>query len=141
MNLGYSINLASFEFKEKLDKGGNPYILHLLYVMNEMVVYKDIDLMIIGVLHDLFEDTTYTAEDLLDMGYSFRVVDALVALTHVKDESYDDYIKRIAVNVDARKVKLADLRHNSDITRMKGLREKDFKRLEKYHRAYMFLSE
>ena len=63
----------------------------------------------------------------------------LAILTHYDDETYDEYIKRITVNKHAILIKMADLRHNSNINRMKGLREKDFQRLEKYHRAYKTL--
>jgi hypothetical protein len=62
-------------------------------------------------------------------------------LTHAPDEPYDAYIKRIATNRDATKIKLEDLRDNSDITRLKGLRQKDFERMEKYHRAFLFLQK
>lgn len=135
--LSKAIRIASVAFEGKDDKGGQPYILHCLHVMNK--VAPDHDLMIIAVLHDLVEDTEWKFEDLIDQGFSHRVITALDCLTHRDKEEYDDYIRRIATNADARRVKLEDLKHNSDITRMKGLREKDFKRLEKYHRAYEFL--
>jgi hypothetical protein len=77
---------------------------------------------------------------LVDMGLHLSTVDAIDTLTHRKGEPYDDYIKRISKCRRARIVKLADLRHNSDIMRMKGLSKKDFDRLEKYHRAYAYLS-
>ena len=139
-NLSNAIALTSEVFKEVSDKSGTPYILHCLHVMNA-VGPEDHELMTIAVLHDVVEDTEITLENLMEAGYSTRVVNALTCLTHVRWEPYDDYIKRVAENKDAIKVKLADLGHNSDIHRMKGLREKDFKRLEKYHRAYAFLSQ
>jgi hypothetical protein len=70
-----------------------------------------------------------------------RQASALHYLTHSPSQPYDDYIKEIAMNLDAKAVKLADLRHNTDILRLKGLRKKDFDRLEKYHRAFVYLSE
>ncbi len=133
--LDQAIALASREFLGRFDKGGVPYILHCLTVMNG-VDQSDEELMIIAVLHDLVEDTKYTLHSLAILGYSERVVSALDCLTHRTNEPYDDYIDRISGNLDAILVKMADLRHNSDITRMKGLRDKDFKRLEKYHRNY-----
>lgn len=139
MNLSNAIALASVEFKDVTDKSGVPYILHCLHVMNTVGPY-DHELMTIAVLHDLIEDTEYTLDKLVELGYSMRVVNALTCLTHIQWEPYDDYIKRVAENEDAIKVKLADLSHNSDIHRMKGLRDKDFKRLEKYHRAFAFLT-
>lgn len=62
-------------------------------------------------------------------------------LTHRKGVPYDDYIKMVAFNLDAVKVKLADLKDNSDITRLKGLSKKDFDRMEKYHRSFIYLSK
>lgn len=72
---------------------------------------------------------------------SGRVVRALDLLTHKKITPYDDYIKAIAFNSDATKVKLSDLKDNSDITRLKGLTKKDFDRMEKYHRSFIYLSK
>jgi len=102
---------------------------------------EDEELMAIAVLHDLIEDTDWTFNNLLAEGFSERVALALDCLTHKDDEPYDDYIKRVATNPDAKAVKREDLRHNSDITRIKGLREKDHKRIEKYHRAFVYLSD
>ena len=141
--LGKAIAIASKEFADKTDKGGKPYILHCLHVMHK-VGPDDHELMIIAVLHDLVEDTDWTFDMLRDEGFSERVLIALRLLTHYpighsEGKTYDDYIKSIATNEDARKVKMEDLKHNSDITRMKGLRKKDFDRLEKYHRSYEYL--
>lgn len=136
--LDKAIAIASKAFEGVYDRGGKPYILHCLHVMTK-VDNNDSELMTIAVLHDLLEDTDWTVDKLVAEGFSLRVVMALSLLTHEPDVSYDDYIRRIATNEDARRVKIEDLKHNSDITRMKGLREKDFKRLEKYHRAYEYL--
>lgn len=138
--LGTAIALAAKVFDGKFDKGGSPYMLHCLQVMY-WVDQSDSELMQIAVLHDVVEDSDLTINDLQQMGFSERVLKALECLTHHKQESYDNYIRRVATNADSIKVKLADLRHNSDITRMKGLREKDIKRLEKYHRSFNFLSQ
>lgn len=138
--LGKAIAITSKAFDERFDKGGKPYILHCLQVMN-WVDQSDEELMQIAVLHDLVEDTEFTFFDLRLLGFSERVVSALESLTHWGGEPYEEYINRVATNPDAVKVKLADLRHNSDITRMKGLREKDIARIEKYHRAFNFLSQ
>lgn len=140
--LDKAISIASQAFVGVFDKADRPYILHCLHVMH-MVENGggDDEQMIIAVLHDLIEDTAWTAEQLLEKGFSIRVVTALGCLTHLDKEPYDDYIRRVATNHDARMVKLADLRHNSDITRLKGLREKDFRRMEKYQRAYEYLRD
>jgi len=138
--LDVAIALVAKAFEGRFDKGGQPYILHCLFVMFQMDP-TDHELMIIAVLHDLLEDTDYTIEDLRAMGFSERVLTALTLLTHIDGVPYMDYIRAIAMNPDARKVKRADLRHNSDIMRMKGLRGKDFQRLEKYHTAYEYLKD
>lgn len=138
--LSKMIKIVATEFEGVYDRGNNPYILHCLYVMNTVANMGEVA-MICGSGHDLLEDTKWTAKDLYASGFSEEVVNNLVTLTHKKEESYDDYIKRIAnSNKICIAVKLADLRHNSDITRLKGLTKKDFDRLEKYCRAYTYLS-
>jgi len=138
--LDKAIAIAANVFEGKYDKGGKPYVLHCIWVMNKMDV-NDHELMTIAVLHDVVEDTYYTFNHLRKAGFSERVIDGVKALTHENGVPYMDYIKIIALNPDARKVKMADLDHNSRILRMKGLREKDFKRLEKYHTAYEYLKD
>ena len=138
--LAKAIAITSKAFEHRFDKGGKPYILHCLYVMGKMPV-NDPELQQIAVMHDLVEDTGWTLDDLRKEGFSERVVAGVGIMTHNHEVPYDDYIHLIATNKDARLVKLADLEHNSIIFRMKGLRKKDFDRLEKYHRAYAYLSE
>ena len=138
--LDVAIALAATAFKGRFDKGGQPYILHCLFVMSQMDT-DDHDLMIIAVLHDLIEDTDYTIENLRAIGFSERVLTGLTLMTHLDGVPYMDYIRAIAMNADCRKVKRADLDHNSRLLRMKGLREKDFRRMEKYHTAYEYLKD
>lgn len=139
--LGKAISIASKAFENVKDKGGQPYILHCLRVMNNLHT-DDEELKIIAVLHDLLEDCKqFTLGELQDLGFSKRVLKALDLLSHDPSIPYDDYIKAISFNNDARLVKLADLKDNSDITRLKGLSKKDFDRMEKYHRSYMYLSK
>jgi len=137
------IALVAEKFVGKFDKGGQPYILHCLHVMNAVCPKQDDhELMCIAVGHDLIEDTDITGDDLRAMGYSQRVVSGIEDMTHKQGEDYlDVYIRRIAANPDTRVCKREDLTHNSAIMRMKGLREKDFRRLEKYHRAYQYLED
>ena len=139
--LGKAIAITSVAFQHKLDKGGQPYILHCLHVMNIVgkKTEKDSEMMQIAVMHDLVEDTDWTLADLESAGFSARVVAGVAAMTHDPYESYDEYIQVIAKNDDARRIKLVDLKHNSDITRMKGLRDKDFERLKKYHKSFAYL--
>jgi len=140
MNLGIAIAITAEGFKNVLDKGNQPYILHCLRVMNNLNT-DDWELKAIAVMHDNLEDGVCTAKDLINLGFSMRVIDTLMDLTHNKKDSYEDYIKRISLNEDAVKIKLADLKDNSDITRLKGLTKKDFDRIEKYHKAYVYLSK
>lgn len=139
--LAQAIAFTANVFSEVTDKGGKPYILHCLRVMNHMDP-NDEELMTIAVLHDVAEDfpEKFPISFFAQNGYSTRVVTALTFLTHNKEIPYDDYIKAIAQNKDATKVKLADLKDNSDITRLKGIGKKDFDRMEKYSRSYLYLS-
>jgi (p)ppGpp synthase/HD superfamily hydrolase len=138
MTLAVAIAIAADAFRDTTDKAGEPYILHCLRVMNGLHT-RDKELQSVAVLHDVIEDTGITIADLRTMGFSNRVVDAVTLLTHDKETSYEDYILRIAENEDARLVKLSDLRDNSDITRLKGISQKDMERMEKYHWAYTYL--
>ena len=142
--LGKAIALAAQVFENVKDKGGQPYILHCLRVMNNLHT-DDEELKIIACLHDVPEDDPRGAEVVLRelrlLGFSERIIKALDLLTHRKDVPYNEYIKALSFNKDARLVKLADLRDNSDITRLKGLRKKDLERMEKYHRSFIYLSE
>jgi len=100
----------------------------------------DSELMSIAILYDVAEDSPeWTLDKLREEGFSERVLSALSLLTHDPYTSYEDYIKAIGTNPDARRVKMEDLRDNSDITRLKGISEKDFRRMEKYQRAFRYL--
>jgi (p)ppGpp synthase/HD superfamily hydrolase len=142
--LAIAISIAAKAFEGKTDKSGKPYILHCLRVMAG-VDQKDEELMQIAILHDVPEDTKGNTNEigiteLYALGFSKRVCQAVSLLTHDPVIPYDDYIKALYWNEDARKVKLSDLKDNSDITRLKGLRQKDLERIEKYHRSFIYLS-
>lgn len=137
--LGKAIAIASKVHETHNDRGGNAYILHPIRVMMRLRT-DDVELMQIAVLHDVPEDSKeWTLSRLKEEGFSDRVIGALTLLTHNPSEPYEDYIKKIATSADATRIKIEDLRDNADITRLKGLRSKDFERMEKYHRAYTFL--
>lgn len=138
MNLARAISIAAVGFEKVMDKGGQPYILHCLRVMNQMDTEEE---KIVAILHDTVEDGVTTIEELIKERFSQNVIYALILLTHKKETPYDEYIKAIATDPLATKVKLADLKDNSDITRLKGLTKKDFDRMEKYHRSYVYLSK
>ena len=139
LGLDNAIALAANKFEGICDKGGEPYILHCIQVMENVRKWDDVELKIAAVLHDIIEDTKITAEDLLGMGYSPRVVRIVQAVTFPKDCDYDDKILEVCNDQDAIKVKMADLEHNSLILRMKGIRRKDLDRIEKYQRSYFIL--
>jgi (p)ppGpp synthase/HD superfamily hydrolase len=136
--LGLAISITAKAFEDILDKGGQPYILHCLRVMNN--VQGDECVKCASVMHDLIEDTDWTFEQLTTLGFSDKTVGLLHLLTHQRETSYDDYIKAISVSKEATEIKIRDLEDNSNITRIKGARKKDFDRIEKYHRAYIYLS-
>lgn len=136
MNLDKAIELAIKYHQGQKDKGGNPYILHPLHVMNNVRTEKE---KIVAILHDVIEDSTYTFEDLKKDEFSSDIIEALVFLTHDKNTDYFDYIKKIKRNKLARNVKLEDLKHNLDITRLKTLDDKTFLNLKKYWEAYKIL--
>ena len=140
--LGIAIAIASHAFRKKVDKGGQPYILHCLRVMNA-VRTESVHVQCAAVLHDLLEDCpeTWDILRLARNGFSEDTIRMVDLLTHRDDEPYEKYIKRIASNLGATAIKKADLRDNSDITRLKGLTKKDLDRIEKYHRAYTYLSK
>jgi (p)ppGpp synthase/HD superfamily hydrolase len=137
--LGKAIAIAAEAFKDKRDKSGNPYILHCLWVMDG-VKHLGEDVMIAAILHDLIEDTEWTFAQLTSEGFNDKIIGILHLLTHNKETPYDEYIKAISVSKEATEIKKKDLEHNSNITRLKGLRKKDMDRIEKYHRAYIYLS-
>ena len=140
--LGKAIRIASEAFENTKDKGNKPYILHLLYVMNK-VAHLGETAMICAVLHDLFEDKEqegYNAQYLLDNGFSHEIISILNLLTHKPGVSYMDNIKTLSFNPIAKAIKLADLEHNSKITRLKNLSKKTFDRLELYCQAYTYLN-
>lgn len=140
--LGQAIALAAKVHQNQLDKGGKAYILHPIRVMMRLRT-DDEELMIIAILHDVVEDSggTVNLEDLYMMGFSVRVIAGVDALTRRSEEDYTAFIKRCATNPDGRLVKRDDIKDNSDVTRLKGLRKKDFERLERYCIAYEYLKD
>lgn len=134
--LSTAIEIAARAHKNQLDKGGNPYILHPLAVMNMLVGTTDLELMAIAILHDVVEDQGLTFNQLMDLGMSSRVINGIEGMTKRSGESVNGYLERILGNIDVVQVKLADLRHNSDLLRLKGVTGKDLDRANKY--MYMF---
>jgi len=138
--LARAMAIACTEFEHKVDKGGRPYAEHCM-VVAEGVRHLGDEYMIVGWLHDLVEDTCWTLEMLADEGFSEAVIKSISIMTHSDDDDYlTVYIKEVSTDKMASAVKKSDLTHNMDIKRLKGLRKKDFDRLEKYARAYTYLS-
>ena len=131
-----SLEIVTKLFNEKCDKGGFPYVIHLLKVYSGVSEYLE---KICALLHDVVEDTDVTYDDLKNVGYSDEVIDILRILTKTKGEDYRKYIDRIinSNNIHAMNIKLADLRHNMDLSRIKNPTANDYERISKrYEPAY-----
>ncbi|MBQ2329694.1 MAG: bifunctional (p)ppGpp synthetase/guanosine-3',5'-bis(diphosphate) 3'-pyrophosphohydrolase [Ruminococcus sp.] len=124
--------------KEQVDKSGLPYVFHPFHVAEQMT---DEITTAIALLHDVVEDTDYTLQDLIDMGFPREVTDALALLTHEDGVPYLEYVAGIKADPAARAVKLADLAHNSDSTRLDSVDEKALERIEKYRKAMEILTD
>lgn len=124
--------------KEQVDKSGLPYVYHPIHLAEQMT---DEYTTVAALLHDVMEDTDYTLEDLTAMGYPQPVLDALVLLTHDAAQPYMEYVVRLKDNPIARAVKLADLRHNSDPTRLSYMDDWALARQEKYLQAIRLLED
>jgi (p)ppGpp synthase/HD superfamily hydrolase len=132
--LNRAIEIATRSHEGATDKYGAAYINHVTRVMN---MGESDNEKIVGVLHDVIEDTNWTFEDLEKEGFSKVVIDALKCVTKIsEDEDYQEFIDRVKINPLAVKVKLNDLKDNLDIKRMPEVLESDLKRLNKYLRAY-----
>ena len=133
-----AIQIATEAHKGQLDKAGRDYIGHPLRVME---MGKTEDEKIVGVLHDVIEDTGWTFEMLEAEGFSRVVIEALKCVTKLSEnENYDEFIERVKKNPLAVAVKINDLTDNMDIRRLPYLSDKDVKRLKKYLKAYKKLT-
>lgn len=121
--------------KNQLDKSGIPYVYHPFHLAEQM---DDEYSVCVALLHDVVEDTEMTIDDLTEQGFPREVTEALLLMTHDDSVPYMDYIKKIKTNSLATKVKLADLEHNSDLTRLDEINDAALERADKYRQA-MFL--
>lgn len=133
-----AMRLAFNVHKDQTDKSGIPYIYHPIHLAEQM---DDENTVIVALLHDVVEDSNMTFKDITQMGFPDEVIVALKLLTHDDTVEYMDYIKSLSKNEIARKVKLADLRHNSDLTRLSTVNENDIQRVIKYKEAILVLSD
>lgn len=134
--LELAIKVATEAHEGQFDKGGNPYILHPKAVADAVDSTEN---KIVAYLHDVCEDTDITLEDLLEMGFTYRIVNSIQILTKSEGISYDEYLKSVKKDSNAWHVKMADIKHNMDITRIPIPTEKDYARIEKYKKALAFL--
>lgn len=134
--LALAINVATKAHDGQLDKGGNPYILHPQAVAAALDGTEN---KIVAYLHDVIEDTEVTLEELERMGFPDRIVNSIRILTKTEEISYEDYLKAVKEDSNARCVKMADIRHNMDISRIAEPTAQDFARIEKYKKALAFL--
>ena len=143
MNLARAIEIAVSAHKGQVDKGGNPYILHPLRVMMSLDTEQE---MIVGVLHDVVEDSEWTFDVLKTDGFSDEIIEALKSVTKMAsekgtDDGYFQFVKRAKQNPIGAKVKIADLKDNLDVLRVPELGEDDLKRINKYKKSLEILRD
>ena len=127
-----AIAIAATAHEGQVDKAGAPYVFHPLRLMIRVATIEE---RIVAVLHDVVEDSAVTFEDLEREGYSAVILEALRSVTRRPAESYEDFVLRAAANPIGRRVKLADLEDNCDLSRISAPTERDYARIEKYQRA------
>ena len=134
--LELALKIATKAHEGQVDKAGQPYINHPMHVASLVTKTNE---KIVALLHDVVEDTNITFKYLEAQGFSDEIIEALKLLTHDESVTYFDYVELIKCNKLARAVKVADLTHNSDISRIINPQEKDRKRIEKYKQALLIL--
>ena len=136
--LALAIAIAHKAHDGQFDKAGKPYIAHPLTVMAQM---DTLESKIVAVLHDAIEDSDLTITDLVQQGFPDFITEAIAAITKLDGEIYEDYIARVKSNAIALKVKIADVTHNMDLSRIAKPTAKDFQRLEKYQKVLQELQQ
>lgn len=129
MNIAYNAHMNQF------DKAGVPYIYHPIHLAEQMDTETE---CIVALLHDVVEDTEVTFEQ-LEKDFPKEVIESIRLLTHGDDVNYMEYIKELSQSPIAKKVKIADVLHNSDETRLEKITIKDVARRERYKKALEFL--
>ena len=132
-----ALSIARQAHEGQLDKVGVDYIEHPIYVASQVDTEEE---KAVALLHDVLEDSPVSAEELLQAGLPETVVTAVQVLTKKKEQDYQTYLETVKKNPLARVVKLADLKHNSDLSRLSSITEKDRERLKKYKKAIDFLN-
>ena len=124
--------------RNQTDKSGMPYVFHPFHLAEQM---EDEITATVALLHDVVEDTDFTLADLENMGFPAQVLEAVGMMTHDPSVPYLEYAAGLKANSAARRVKLADLKHNSDLSRLDTVDEKALRRVEKYRKAIEILEE
>ena len=127
-----ALKLCFEAHKDQTDKSGLPYVFHPFHLAEQMTDEKT---TVVALLHDVIEDTDYTLDDMKNMGFSDDILSAIALMTHDDDVPYMEYVALIKKNPIAKMVKLADLRHNSDMSRLDKVTAHDRERAEKYKKA------
>ena len=133
-----ALKLCFKAHKRQKDKSGMPYVFHPFHLAEQMVTEET---TIVALLHDVVEDTRYTFRHLEKMGFEKPIIEALRLLTHNDGSKYMEYVAKIKNNPIAKAVKLADLRHNSDLSRLDSVDNKAIERREKYLKAIEYLEK
>ena len=134
--LELALSIATEAHRGQFDKAGIDYIEHPIFVASQVDSEEE---KAVALLHDVIEDSSVTAEELLNAGLPETVVTAVQILSKKKGQDYQTYLKTVKSNPLARAVKLADLKHNSDLLRLETITDKDLERLEKYKQAIDYL--
>ena len=124
-----ALKLCFEAHKDQIDKSGMPYVFHPFHLAEQMA---DENTTIVALLHDVIEDTEYTLDDLRKFGFAEDVLSAISLMTHADDVPYMEYVVKIKTNPIAKAVKLADLKHNSDMSRLDRITQTDEERAKKY---------
>lgn len=133
-----AIKIAYEAHKNQTDFFGVPYIFHPWEVASQL---DNEEAVIVGLLHDVIEDTNITYDDLRKEGFSEEIIEGIKGVTKIEGEDYMDFVKRAKQNKISRQVKIADLKHNMNLTRLEYVTEKDLQRNEKYKKALAFLED
>lgn len=136
-NSEFAHYMSSFVHQGQTDKAGKPYIMHPEHIAKQV---KTEDEKTVAYLHDVVEDTNISIQTIREL-FGETVAEAVQVLTKSPDDSYEDYIRKVKLNPLAKTVKIADLQHNSDLSRLSTVTDKDRKRVEKYQRALHILNE
>ena len=132
-----AIKIAIKAHEGQKDKSGKAYILHPLRIMSS---FKNENEQIIAILHDVIEDSDYTYDDLRNNGFSEDIINAIDSVTKRENENYFDFINRSKKNNLGRKIKIADINDNLDLSRLDNPQKEDYERIEKYKRALDILN-